>query len=747
MQRVAIMSQWSLAIIIFIAMSIFQCCGGSPMSEEYKEMTGKSNGRSGEGFSDKSDDSDKAKKENRLAFEKSPYLLQHADNPIDWYPWGEEAFQKAKKEDKPVFLSIGYSSCHWCHVMEHESFEDEEVAKLLNQNFVSIKVDREERPDVDNIYMTVCQSMTGSGGWPLTIIMAPDKKPFFAGTYFPKESKFGRPGLMQLLRQVTDLWKDDRAKLLQIGDQMARNLRAYLSVTQAGKLSEENLKQAFHRFQQNFDALHGGFGSAPKFPTPHNLSFLLRWWARSGDEEAFKIVEKTLDGMWRGGMYDHLGLGFHRYSTDRQWLIPHFEKMLYDQAMLAIAYIETYQATGKKKYARVAEDIFNYVLRDMTSQGGAFYSAEDADSEGEEGKFYVWAPEEIAKILGKDGGKLFSEYYGVTERGNFEHGKSALHVKKEVEEFAKERKMKPEELERILEGSRQKLFAVREKRIHPLKDDKILTDWNGLMIAALAKGAQAFDKPEYADAAQRSVDFLLKNLRRKDGRLLHRFREGEAIIPGYLDDYAFLTWGLIELYQATFDVRYLQEAQKLTEDMIKSFWDEKEGGFYFTADDSEELIAKMKEVYDGAVPSGNSVAALNLLRLGRLTMNEKFLKRAERHMESFGGKISNMPAGFTQFLIALDFALGPSKEIVIAGNPDDEKTKRMLEAVHSRFIPNKVLILHPDGEEGKAIESLVPFVKQQKQVNGKVTAYICENYLCNLPTSDVEKMISLLESP
>lgn len=746
MRGITAMNQWSKAVIIFMAMSIFQSCGGFPMSEEYKESSGKSIDQSGEASSDKYDDSKKVKKQNRLASEKSPYLLQHADNPIDWYPWSTEAFQKAKKEDKPIFLSIGYSSCHWCHVMEHESFEDEKVAQLLNQHFVAIKVDREERPDLDNIYMAVCQSMTGSGGWPLTILMAPDKKPFFAGTYFPKESKFGRPGLIQILTQVRDLWEDDRARLLQIGDQMVRSLQEYLSVTHAGQLSAENLKQAFQRFQQNFDALHGGFGSAPKFPTPHNLSFLLRWWVRSGDEKALQMVEKTLDGMWRGGMYDHLGLGFHRYSTDSQWLIPHFEKMLYDQAMLAIAYIEAYQATGKKQYARVAEDIFTYVLRDMTSPEGAFYSAEDADSEDQEGKFYIWSPEEITKILGKDKGQLFSTYYGVRERKNFEHGKSVLHIEQEKGTFAKENKMKPEELERILEESRQKLFEVRDKRTHPLKDDKILTDWNGLMIAALAKGAQAFDKPEYADAAKHSADFLLKNLRRKDGRLLHRFREREAIIPGYLDDYAFLTWGLIELYQATFEVPYLNEALKLTEDMISWFWDEKDGGFYFTADDSEKLIAKMKEVYDGAIPSGNSVAALNLLRLGRLTMNKELLNKAEKLMESFGGKVSSMPSGFTQFLIALNFAMGPSREIVIAGSLGDEETKKMLKAIHSRYIPDKLLILHPEGEEGKAIESLVPFIKEQKQINGKVTAYICKNYLCQLPTSDLGKMISLLES-
>ena len=690
--------------------------------------------------------SDREDGHNRLIFEKSPYLLQHADNPVDWYPWGEEAFLKAKKEDKPIFLSIGYSACHWCQVMERESFEDEEVAQLMNQYFVAVKVDREERPDIDNIYMTVCQYMTGSGGWPLTIIMTPDEKPFFAGTYFPKQAKFGRSGLMEILNQIASLWRKDRPRALQAGDQVTQTIKNISSSPMGGNLTKENLKKAFQKFQDSFDETYGGFGLAPKFPSAHNLSLLLRWWKRSGEEKALKMVEKTLDAMWKGGMYDHLGFGFHRYSTDSRWLVPHFEKMLYDQAMLAIAYVEAYQATGKAQYAEVARQVFTYVLRDMTSPEGAFYSSENADSEGEEGKFYVWTQDEIKAILGEKHEDLFCRFFGVTKNGNLEEGRSVLHIKKTVEEFARNEGMAPDELKKILEQSRQRLFVARQKRIHPSKDDKILTDWNGLMIVAFSKGAQALNEPEYADAARKAADFLLKELRRKDGRLLHRYREGEAALPGYVDDYGFLVWGLIDLYEATFEARYLQEALTFSDDMLKLFWDEKEGGLYFTGDDNEKLISRMKDVYDGAIPSGNSVASLNLLRLGRITMRQELEEKAEQAIESFGKTISRSPTGFSQFLIALDFAVGPTKEIVIAGDLHQEDTNLMLHTIRRRFLPGKVLILHPEGEEGKAIEKIIPFVKGQNKINEKAAAYICENHTCKLPTTDVQKMISFIES-
>lgn len=690
--------------------------------------------------------SDREPHQNRLIFEKSPYLLQHAENPVDWYPWSEEAFLKAKKEDKPIFLSIGYSACHWCQVMERESFEDEEVAQLMNKFFVAVKVDKEERPDIDNIYMTVCQYMTGSGGWPLTVIMTPDKEPFFAGTYFPKQAKFGRPGLMEILEQIASLWRKDRPRVLQAGNQVTQTLQEISSSPMSGNLTEENLKQAYQKFEDSFDETYGGFGLAPKFPSAHNLSLLLRLWKRNGEEKALKMIEKTLDAMWRGGMYDHLGFGFHRYSTDSKWLVPHFEKMLYDQAMLAIAYVEAYQATGKEQYAEVARQIFTYVLRDMTSPEGAFYSSENADSEGEEGRFYVWTQDEIEAILEKQRGDLFCRFYGVTKKGNLEKGRSVLHIGKPVEEFARDEGMTADELKKTLEQSRKRLFAAREKRIHPSKDDKILTDWNGLMIVALSKGAQALNKPEYADAARKAADFLLKELRRKDGRLLHRYRKSEAAIPGYLDDYASLVWGLVDLYETTFEAHYLREALALTDDMLRIFWHDKDGGLYFTGSDSEKLIARMKDAYDGAVPSGNSVATLNLLRLGRMTMKQEFEKQAEKAMESFGKTISRSPTAFSQFLIALDFAVGPAKEIVIAGNLLQEDTNQMLDAVRRRFLPRKVLILHPKGEDGKTIEKIILFVKHQNEINGKATAYICEGYACKAPTTDLAKMISFIKS-
>ena len=708
---------------------------------------------------------DQNRPQNRLIREKSPYLLQHARNPIDWYPWCEEAFRKAHDEDKPVFLSIGYSSCHWCHVMEHESFEDDEVAALMNRSFVAIKVDREERPDIDSLYMAVCQSLTGSGGWPLTTIMTPDKKPFFAGTYFPKQSWHGRPGLMELLRILADAWKTDKEDLVQAGDRITKSLRDFISSPRSGSLSEGHLEQAYQMLERSFDGANGGFGAAPKFPIPHQLSFLLRWWKRSGEKKALEMVERTLDAMMRGGIYDHLGFGFHRYSTDPRWLVPHFEKMLYDQALIALAFIDAYQATSKPDYAKAAREIFAYVLRDMTSPEGAFYSSEDADSEGREGKFYTWTLDEIMEILGD--GDLLARYYGVTESGNFE-GENIPHVPVRPEEFARDNNIEPERLEEKLERSRRKLFEHREKRTHPFKDDKILTDWNGLMIAALARGAQAFNEKQYAVAARRAADFILKKMRGSAGqpdesqslqssqpgrmpdlsrpRLLHRYRDGDAAIAGYLNDHAFLVWGLIELYETTFEAIYLREALSLTEDMIRLFKDEKAGGFFLAARDDEQLPVNTKEVYDGALPSGNSVAAFDLVRLGRITGREDIIRHAEKTMESFGATISELPAAFSKFLIALDFAIGPTKEIVIAGEPDDEDTRKMLDAIRSRFIPGKVLILNAGGEAGRETGQLIPHVKDLKKIDGRATAYICENFRCKLPTTDLQEMVSLLDT-
>src|SRR3990167_2611315 len=681
-------------------------------------------------------------KPNHLINEKSPYLVQHAYNPVDWYPWGEEAFQKAAREGKPIFLSIGYSTCHWCHVMEYESFEGEEVAKILNDNFVSIKVDREERPDIDNIYMTVCQAMTGSGGWPLNLFLTPERKPFYAGTYFPKTERYGNPGFIAILKQISNLWKTNKESVLTSSEQVVKILQTVSEPSTTETLTSETLKHAYEQLTGNYDSIYGGFGTSPKFPTPHNYTFLLRWWKRSKDPTALEIVEKTLDRMGRGGIYDQLGGGFHRYATDEYWLVPHFEKMLYDQALLAIAYTEAYQATGKVFFADIAKGIFTYVLRDMTSPGGGFYSAEDVDSEGVEGKFYVWTPDEVIKILGEKEGRIFCDFYDVSKEGNFEE-KNILHVDKALDAFVKLEGIKLEELQEMLSKARAKLFSVREKRIHPHKDDKILTSWNGLMIAALAKGAQALNEQKYAQAAMRAADFILNTLRLKDGSLLKRYRLGEAAIPGHLDDYAYFVWGLIDLYEATFEVKYLKIALELNRLMIDDFLDEKGGGFFFSGKRNEQLIAQTKEIYDGATPSGNSVALMNILRLSRMTGNPDLTNISGQLMKSFAETVNNYPSGYTHFLCALDFALGPTKEIVIAGEPGSDDTSQILKEIRRRFLPGKVVILHP--EKDKSIEGIIGFVKEQKAIDGKTTAYICENYACKAPTNDREQIKKLLD--
>lgn len=683
-------------------------------------------------------------KPNRLIHEKSPYLLQHAYNPVNWYPWGEEAFQKAIRENKPIFLSIGYSTCHWCHVMEAESFEDEEVAKLLNDNFVSIKVDREERPDIDTIYMAVCQAITGSGGWPLNIFLTQERKPFYAGTYFPKTERYGNPGFIAILKKISDLWKTNAESAIASSEQVTKAIQSMPVTTPGEPLTGETLKHAYEQLRDAFDSVYGGFGSSPKFPTPHNYTFLLRWWKRSNDPTALEMVEKTLERMGRGGMYDQLGGGFHRYSTDEYWLVPHFEKMLYDQALTAIAYAEAYQATGKAYYADIVKDIFRYVLRDMTSPDGGFYSAEDADSEGVEGKFYVWTPDEIIKTLGEKDGKIFCDYYDVSDEGNFE-GKNILHVDKSFDAFVRLEGIHPEKLQDLLRTAREKLFAVRENRIRPHKDDKILTAWNGLMIAALAKGARALNEPRFAQVAAHATDFILKNLRDNQGTLLRRHRQGEAAIPAYLDDYAYFVWGLIEMYEATFETKYLKTALEMHKNMIENFWDEKGGGFFFSGKQNELLIAQTKDMYDGATPSGNSVAFLNVLRLGRLTGNPNSEKMAEQLMKTFGETIRQYPSGYTQFLCALDFALGPTQEIVIAGEAGHKDTEQILTEIGKRFLPRTVLLLH--SPKDRTLKEMVQFVKDLKPIDSKVTAYICENYACKAPTYDLDKIISFLETP
>jgi len=702
----------------------------------------------------KKDAATAAKRPNRLIGSKSPYLLQHADNPVDWFPWGPEAFEKATREDKPIFLSIGYSTCHWCHVMEHESFEDEEVAKAMNDAWVSIKVDREERPDIDHLYMTVCQAMTGSGGWPLNILMTPDRKPFFAATYIPKDSRHGRMGIVDLARGIQGAWKTRRAELTAAGDRMVEVLEDASRARPGEALDESILKPAYREFAGQFDERHGGFGGAPKFPTPHHLAFLLRYWKRTGEAGALDMVERTLQAMRRGGLWDHVGFGFHRYSTDARWLVPHFEKMLYDQALLVMAFTEAFQATRRDEYHETACEVLTYILRDMTSCEGGFYSAEDADSEGMEGKFYVWTEEELRKVLDGEEADLAVQLFAVREDGNFAEEASSgrrdtniLHLEKPLAQTAAEMKLPGDDLRRRLESVRRKLFAARDSRVRPHRDDKILTDWNGLMIASLAHASGVFDEPEYSRAASRAADFLLGTMRRPDGRLLHRYRNGEAEIPGFADDYAFLIWGLLELYESTFDVRHLEQALALKDLLLKHFWDNKAGGFFHTADDAEKLLVRRKESIDGAVPSGNSVAAMDLIRLARITGDPELEARAVVIGRTFSEGVKATPTSFTHLLLAVDFEAGPSHEVVIAGRPEAEDTQAMLRALNTHFLPNVVVLLRAEGPSPPIVQ-VAPFTEAQRSIEGRATAYVCRDFACKAPTTDVRKMLELLrEAP
>ncbi|HET6566330.1 MAG TPA: thioredoxin domain-containing protein [Rhodothermales bacterium] len=691
--------------------------------------------------------------ENRLAREQSPYLLQHRHNPVDWYSWGEEAFQKAAQEDKPIFLSIGYSTCHWCHVMEHESFEDEDVARLMNEVFVSIKVDREERPDIDGIYMAVCQMMTGHGGWPLTIFMTPDRQPFYAGTYLPKESRHGRDGMMEIVPRIGEIWRERRQDVMDSAAEITGVLQQMATARhEAEPLTAETLRAGYEEFLQRFQPYYGGFGTSPKFPTPHNLLFLLRYWKRTGDEKALEMVETTLSQMRRGGIYDHVGFGFHRYSTDTRWLVPHFEKMLYDQALLAMAYTEAFQVTGKPLYAQTAREIFAYVSTVMTSPEGGFFSAEDADSEGREGKFYLWTLDELREVLGPEDAGLAARAFNVEAAGNFEDeatrdrtGENILHTARSLADTAALLGTDEREAEERLDTIRQKLFEHRQHRVRPGKDDKILTDWNGLMIAALAKAAQALNEPQYRAAAERAADFILSALRTENGRLLHRYRDGRAGIQANVDDYAFLTWGLLELYEASFRVDYLEQAVALTDTLLDHFWDEA-GGFFFTPDDGEHLIARQKELYDGAVPSGNSIALLNLIRLARITGNPTFDKKADQLGQWAAGQVRRMPSGFSAFLMGLDFVLGPSREIVLVGRPEATDTEALLQAVRSVYLPDKVLLFRPAEHPPEALLRLAPFVESQHGTDGKATLYVCRNYECHRPTTNVAEARALLQA-
>jgi uncharacterized protein YyaL (SSP411 family) len=615
--------------------------------------------------------------------------------------------------------------------MERESFEDEQVAEALNNSFISIKVDREERPDIDHIYMNVCQALTGSGGWPLTIFMDADKKPFFAGTYFPKTDRLGMQGLLSLLQNVKKAWSGNPEYL----KRSTKQIMELIHREEEEQLSETKLdlvQAAFAGFQADMDYEYGGFGGAPKFPTPHNLFFLLRYWYKTKEESALFMVEKTLESMYKGGIFDHIGYGFSRYSTDEQWLVPHFEKMLYDNALLSIAYLETYQITGKQTYVKVAQQIFTYVLRDMTSEEGGFYSAEDADSEGVEGKFYLWSVDEIKEVLKGSDAEQFCKIFDITTEGNFESRNILNMLKTDYPNWNDE----------FINQCRDKLFEIRTQRIHPHKDDKILTSWNGLMIAALAIGGKLLKCKEYISAAERAVSFVNTNMIREDGRLLARYRDGEAAFPGYIDDYAFLIWGLIELYETTFKPDYLKQAMELNKDLLHYFWDSKNGGLYVYGSDGEQLITRPKEVYDGATPSGNSVSALNFLRLARLTGNYELEEYAHIILGRFRNTIANYPKGYSYALMALLFAESGSKEVVIVTDKITEGANEMIDLVQEEFSPFTVSLLY--SSENESMKEVAPFISQYQTVNGKPTAYVCENFSCQAPVTDRELLIKTL---
>ena len=692
---------------------------------------------------------------NRLGNEKSPYLLQHAENPVDWYPWGEEAFETAKREDRPIFLSIGYSTCHWCHVMERESFEDAEVAGLMNETFVSVKVDREERPDIDNVYMTVCHMLSGGNcGWPLNVVMTPGGEPFFAATYIPKENRYGRVGMVELVPRIRGLWEEKREEVVNSARQITEAVRR-AGATPAGAepvaLDERTLERAYGYFLSTFDPDDGGFGRAPKFPTPHNLMFLMRHHARTGRTESLGMAEKTLEAMGRGGLCDHVGFGFHRYSTDSGWLVPHFEKMLYDQALLSIAYTEAWQLSKNPFHARKAKEILEYLLRDMRSAEGGFHSAEDADSEGEEGRFYVWTTGEVERLLGRGDAELVREVYSLRAGGNFRDeatgertGANIFHMRERLEDAAARLEIPVGELGARLENARTALFAAREKRIRPHRDDKILTDWNGLAVAALSRAAAVFGEKRYSDAALGAIEFLEKNLFDEGGGLLHRYREGEAAIAATVDDYAFLIWGLLEYYGSVFDDHRLSLAISLCREQFERFWDESAAGFFFTASDGEKLIARRKEIYDGAVPSGNAVSMLNVLRIARMTADSALEDRAVRMAEAFSPAISENPVSFSMHLNALDFMLGPSFEIVIAGERNSPETARFLDVLAGEYLPNKVVIVK-DAENEREISKIAPWTEGHVAASpGGATAYVCAGCECRLPTDDPARMLELV---
>jgi hypothetical protein len=688
------------------------------------------------------------RKANRLVHEKSPYLLQHAYNPVDWYPWGEEAFEKAKREGKPIFLSIGYSTCHWCHVMERESFEDDSVADLLNRHFVPIKVDREERPDVDRLYMTAMQAMGMGGGWPLNAFLTPDLEPFYGGTYFPPRTTMGRPGMMDVLPRVHDAWERQREQVVTSARSVLAAIRTLAEPDSVAAERDSLFVQCARYLAAAHDAERGGFSNAPKFPSIVNLNFLMRWWARdpAGHAEALAMARRQLDAMQAGGIHDQLGGGFHRYSTDREWRVPHFEKMLYDQAQIAWAFLEGYQVTGDERYAATARGIFAYVGRDLSAPEGGFYSAEDADSEGEEGRFYVWTRAEIEAIAGAEDAPAFIARYGVTSAGNFEDGTNILHEARPLEEVAAELKLSEAEARTRIERASRKLFEARGTRVRPHRDDKVLTAWNGLMISAYARGARVLGDETLRERAERAASFVCDRLwDGKSGTLVRRWREGEAGIAGQLDDYAYLALGLTDLYQATHDPEWLNRAAAVTDAMVARFWDDADGAFFESPAGDERIKVRMKDGFDGAEMAGNSIAALDLQLLGTLLDRRDWQEKARRTFDHYARRLATGAASMPQMLVAMELAEATPRHIVIAGRPEDPATRAMVAEFDRRFLPHDVLLLADGGKGQRALGKLAPFVAPLTPQGGKPTAYVCVDFACRLPTTRREAFAAQLD--
>jgi uncharacterized protein YyaL (SSP411 family) len=672
---------------------------------------------------------------NRLADETSPYLLQHKDNPVDWYPWGPEALERARAEDRPILLSVGYSACHWCHVMEHESFEDPATAAIMNELYVNIKVDREERPDIDSIYMGAVQQMTGHGGWPMTVFITPGGAPFYGGTYYPPQPRHGLPSFQQILLAVSEAWRERRADVEHSAEHMIEALRQSSAVRASiATLDSSLLERAFRSLASRFDLSWGGMAGAPKFPQPLTLELVLRTWKRTGNAEAMRFLDVTLRRMAAGGMYDHVAGESARYSVDAHWLVPHFEKMLYDNALLARLYIHAWLATGDDAHRAVAEDVLAWVTREMTSPEGGFYSALDADSEGEEGRFYVWTTDEIDTIVGAGDGPLVRAYYGVTEAGNFE-GRNILHAWRSMDDVAAEQGVSPERLREALDRARPRLYEERAKRVWPGRDDKVLTSWNAMMLHAFAEAARAFESDEYRRIAVASAEFLVGRLRTEDGRLARTYKDGRAKIPGFLEDHALLAEALIAVYEATWDARWLREARTLADQVLESFWDEEQGAFFDTAADAEPLVIRPRELFDSATPSGNSAAVNALLRLAELLGEERYSRVARRVLEALGDTMTRAPAGFGHLLCALDFHLATPVEVAFVGTPGDAETDALLRVVSHAYLPNTVTALRRPDETDDDVQQ-IPLLRGRTATEGRPTAYVCERFACQQPVTD-----------